>query len=429
MDTDFFRELNIIQVYISKNENHNLENYFKSKLNLQNYSNINLSSLFVGIHNDNDIEKINNHRGYYYFILFQEKFLDTLKTKAINILKNKKVKNIFLSNKNKILFENSEINNKCIFFENSDALDYLFIPKITIVIQEKCLAYVYNMMYNFLKKIGWNVNTTHNNNILESLDVYKNALHHYFLIFMPFYIDKTFYEKTNNYFIYQFEQHNNMKLNSFYNEIYEKGLLLKYYQNAKLTIDYTKINISTIKNILGIEPKYLPPPINSELLDLTLSEKTNNIIFLGRSNKRRRKILNEVKKKYKIYVPEKNLYDDEFRDLLKKSRILLNIHFYDFPILERLRLNEALLTGIRIISEKPCEQDMEICENYKDVVDFIEIIDDNYNCKELNNCIKRVWGEIFDPVFCEKRNIKLKNTINKLENEFIDKLDSLFNIK
>ena len=56
---------------------------------------------------------------------------------------------------------------------------------------------------------------------------------------------------------------------------------------------------------------------------------------------------------------------------------MLNIHYYDESILETARLQEAVHLQTHIISEYPCEEDMEAIEPYKDRVEFVEVIKDD----------------------------------------------------
>jgi hypothetical protein len=86
----------------------------------------------------------------------------------------------------------------------------------------------------------------------------------------------------------------------------------------------------------------------------------------------------------------------------------LNIHYYENAILERVRLNEMMEYGIKIISEKPCKEDMDICKNYKSI-HFIEII--NHYDNHSNNYSKDKDNNLYE----------LINTINYMKNnkEFI----------
>jgi hypothetical protein len=442
MDYDYFREYGIKQVYISDYLKDIHKNIFYDDYNLLKYQNKDISTLFVGIRNDNDINKINNHKNNIYLLLnesdvefsvinslLKKKDKKHKKSQKINdieqIINIDKIKKVFFSfNCDKSIFENVNIEKKIEIIGTPEFNSHI----MTIIISAKCYLYMNKIMLNNLTKIGWVVNFCDNN--LEKIsEIYKNYPNHFFIINCPFLIPDQFYNK-KNYIIYQFEQYNADTLSIHYKEMAENGALEKCYENAFLALDYTKVNILKIKKILGYEPKYLPPPIKYNKI-IYNKEKKYDIIFIGGigTNKRRKAILNKIKEKYSLYIPPKYIFQDDLLDILKKSKILLNIHFFDNPILERLRLNECMTSGIRIISEKPYVDDMEICHKYKDVVDFIEIIDnETYDTTELEKCIDGILVELENNELCNKREKILENTIIKLENEFTEKLNEIFDV-
>ena len=61
---------------------------------------------------------------------------------------------------------------------------------------------------------------------------------------------------------------------------------------------------------------------------------------------------------------------------MARGRVLLNLHYYENAILERVRLNEMIKIGIPIISEKPNPLDIESMDEYSDSIKFIDIIKD-----------------------------------------------------
>ena len=108
------------------------------------------------------------------------------------------------------------------------------------------------------------------------------------------------------------------------------------------------------------------------------------------------------------------------KKLCDESNICLNIHYYEYAILERVRLNEIIDYGIKIISEKPCQQDIDIC-HYYDNVHFIETINENLNLDQLNDTIEK----IIHTKNKENHNLKelelvyknqLENILNNLSN-------------
>jgi hypothetical protein len=139
-----------------------------------------------------------------------------------------------------------------------------------------------------------------------------------------------------------------------------------------------------------------------------------DIIFIGSINQKRERILNKVKEKYKVLIVE-NIYGEELKLLCNKCYICLNIHYYENAILERVRLNEMMDYGIQIISEKPCDQDMNICKYYKSI-HFIEMINDSNDLHELFNTIDYV------------KNNPNNHDSKELENIFKKDIKNIFNL-
>ena len=57
----------------------------------------------------------------------------------------------------------------------------------------------------------------------------------------------------------------------------------------------------------------------------------------------------KLNEKYKVLIV-KDVYKEELKQLCNQSNICLNIHYYENAILERVRLNEMMEYGIKIIS-------------------------------------------------------------------------------
>jgi len=65
-----------------------------------------------------------------------------------------------------------------------------------------------------------------------------------------------------------------------------------------------------------------------------------------------------------------NLFGSEIRDILRRSKIVVNIHFYANALLETTRLYECLSLGCVVVSEK--SSDMHRHEDLIQLVDFVE---------------------------------------------------------
>jgi len=253
------------------------------------------------------------------------------------------------------------IESEVIDYENSNISEQkMKRPYITIV-KINCMIYIMNIIKEELVKMGWECSLIELNDVNYYID--SNNPYHYFLFLIPLQItDKVIDYK--RYILYQLEQNINNEISVHYEQV---NNLQKIYDNAALLIDYCDTNINVTKNYYSNVFKLMniPAKINNHY--------EYDIIFIGCVNERRENILNQLKLKYKVLIVE-NIYGEDLKTLCNKSNICLNIHFYENAILERVRLNEMMEYGIKIISEFPCKEDMDICKYY-DSINFVEMID------------------------------------------------------
>ena len=256
-------------------------------------------------------------------------------------------------------------------------------PEIMIV-KVDCMQYIGQIIKDSLIEIGWKCSMISQENINEYIK--QNNPHHYFLFFIASQISKkvTIYKR---YILYQLEQNVNNKISVNYNKLHETNSLKQIYDNAKLLIDYCQLNVNVTKQYYKNNFKIMNIPARN----LTVHKESHyiyDIIFIGLMNQRRENILSKLNEKYKVLIV-KDVYGEELKKLCNKSNICLNIHYYENAILERVRLNEMMEYGIKIISEKPCDEDINICKYYKSI-HFIEMIDDLDNLDKLFNTIEHI---------------------------------------
>jgi len=80
--------------------------------------------------------------------------------------------------------------------------------------------------------------------------------------------------------------------------------------------------------------------------------KDIDILFYGSMNEHRAKILNELKKKYKVAIIQ--TWDGRVLDsYIMRSKVLLNLHFYyESSMQEQARMIRWIGSPCRIVSEK-----------------------------------------------------------------------------
>jgi hypothetical protein len=296
-------------------------------------------------------------------------------------------------------------------YENSILTDdqTIFITIVSV----DCINFISNNLYDFFIQKGWKCNIIKHNELNKFVSLYSMYPNHYFFIFCIHLIDPKINLPKNKYIIYQLEQNTDNKLSHHYKNID----IQKYLLNSKLNLDYSYENINVFTNILNITPIFLPIPIKKNIINITNTIKKYDIVFIGSINKRRLTILNYLKKNYNIFIPKKPLYDNNLYKLYSESKILLNIHYYENAILEIPRINEALCcSNIRIISEK--SNNIDIYNEYKSAINFIEVIDNNYDeiIFEINKILSSYDSEI----------INNNSIINNLENKYFNIINDIF---
>lgn len=159
-----------------------------------------------------------------------------------------------------------------------------------------------------------------------------------------------------NYIVYQLEQSKPL------NEVNENNTwftnrYLKRLEGSIEIWDYSMQNIVNIRNLFSsrnlILPvvKYVPITYLRNFLG-TDTNKDIDVLFYGSTNPRREKIMADLEAiNLKIHFAGYNLWNERRQELINRSKIILNIHFYDNPILETTRLAPLVSQGAFVISE------------------------------------------------------------------------------
>ena len=392
----------------------------------------------IYIKNNQDLQHLNEQEAklhYFEYGRFENR-LNEMKNIHDLSSKNTIIKDDKL--KNKILFFNKSKLNKNILklnYNNIYQLELLNKPKINkpkindimnliiTIISPDPMIHISKILKKYFNKNNWICNIINVDLHNEYANKYNDYPNHFFLIYCIYLIEDNILLKNNKYIIYQLEQNINNNISIHYNILNDNNKLKLYFSNSRFNLDYSNVNITTLMKILDETIIYLPIPI-SNTSNITNDKKEYDIVFIGYINNRRQDILDKIKTKYNLYIPENSIYDKDLYNLYKKSKILINIHYYENAILEQARLNEALISGIRIISEKPHIDDISSCNKYENIIDFIEIIDNSYD--ELFNRIDKILNnydiEIID---YQKRILKVIYNIN---DTFEDIFNTIFNV-
>lgn len=206
-----------------------------------------------------------------------------------------------------------------------------------------------------------------------------------------------------NYIVVQLEQ-TNVKNSQWFNNLY-----IQYLQNAKEIWEYSLVNYKNLVEIYRLPKekiKYMPimpimtPNFKEEFEKIydfmptptSDADDVSDILFIGSLNERRQNIINNIKRKFPQFIVriETNIWGKEKIQVIIKSRMILNLHYYDdksSSILETVRLSE-IIQYLRmfipistpnpiILSERSC--DLVLDRLYEPFVSFFNNEEELYS--------------------------------------------------
>lgn len=196
--------------------------------------------------------------------------------------------------------------------------------------------------------------------------------------------------------------------------------LLRYINsdinNNYYIFDYNKINYINIKELYSSVKIYYYPLIYNNYLEeyylnnidkkINWKDKDIDILFYGSLNKRRGDILDKLKLKYKVYHFIEYNNNNKLCNLIERSKIVLNVLFYDYNIVFDYYRNSFLIANNNLlITESSDNYDNNIEYNLYDIENNINIC--KYN--EIENKID---------ILMDSSEEDLKNIIEKQYNWF-----------
>jgi len=151
------------------------------------------------------------------------------------------------------------------------------------------------------------------------------------------------------FILYQFEQL--FDDSGAIKEVPEYGAILKM---ADQILEYAPSNLEYLKEI-GLSDKtvYLPPSFHRSLEMFRPSDApTIDVLLVGSGSERRSRIMDQLRRNGFVAVEAFGAYGHELINLMKQTKILINIHWTDgFNILETVRISYALANRCFVISE------------------------------------------------------------------------------
>lgn len=121
--------------------------------------------------------------------------------------------------------------------------------------------------------------------------------------------------------------------------------------------DYSKANIATlVDRNLSYKQLYFVPIRPMSLARPPESERDIDVLFYGAiASPRRGAYLNALAERVNLRV-ESDTFGPTLHGLLDRTKVVVNIHFYENALLETTRLSEALSHGAHVVSEEATDQ-------------------------------------------------------------------------
>lgn len=135
---------------------------------------------------------------------------------------------------------------------------------------------------------------------------------------------------------------------------------LHMLENSLAVLDYSLVNIEFLaeKGIAYPHVFYLPIGASLETKNSLSSErKEYDFLFYGDyySSPRRAKLIEALQSRFQVKLCN-NAFGEEMHEIIRKARVVVNIHYYENALLEMPRIQECLSQGVPVLSESAQDQ-------------------------------------------------------------------------
>jgi hypothetical protein len=136
------------------------------------------------------------------------------------------------------------------------------------------------------------------------------------------------------------------------------GGLLDLYRRHRLW-DYSRLNADALVRLGVPRPALVPVGWVPELERIPPAEEDVDVLFYGSVNERRRDLLVELERRGARVHAACGVYGAERDRLVARSRIVLNVHFYEARVFEIVRVSYLLANGRVVVSERGADPEEE----------------------------------------------------------------------
>jgi hypothetical protein len=137
----------------------------------------------------------------------------------------------------------------------------------------------------------------------------------------------------------------------------------EYFQrlaDSSAVLEYALFNIDFMETKKVAYPlvHYLPVGASESYgASIRTPEKTCDVLFYGdcKSSPRRRRMLDALKPHFNVRIASE-VFGRDMQETIKQARVVINLHYYDNPLLEMPRVQECLSLGVPVVSEAARDQ-------------------------------------------------------------------------
>lgn len=203
------------------------------------------------------------------------------------------------------------------------------------------VLFIAHMLAEGLRRHGWNVEIT--------LSMPEQFHHDYYIVLCAQMFD--ILPPGEKRIIYQLEQSASSR---WFSEKY-----LCDMENSFAVLEYSQQNMAFLesKGIGYPLVYYLPVGASASYSEANFCEKDIDVLFYGdyKSSPRRQKMLEIAESQFDV-IRADTIFGADIKNLISRSKSVLNIHYYEDAQLETPRIFECLSLGVPVISEDTNDQ-------------------------------------------------------------------------
>ncbi len=134
--------------------------------------------------------------------------------------------------------------------------------------------------------------------------------------------------------------------------------LLDLYRRHEVW-DYSRANAEALERLGVRRPRLVPVGHVPELTRIAPAEEDIDVLFYGSINERRQAVLKELERGGARVHAAFGVYGAERDRLVARSRLVLNVHFYEAKVFEIVRVFYLLANRRAVVSERGCDAEEE----------------------------------------------------------------------